>query len=181
MNPSLTWPATCSSMSVTTWPLAQPWKGMSAARMTARVSANSCRHISRAVCRSRVTFHVPRVPATHLALLLLEVGPLLLLLGLQHHLGTRHLLALPRPAATIRYDDIRSDQVSVVLHRLVASLCLRVKASKILSVQTSSRLGLCSIVNLSRALHHLTIIITTNTMEPHLEQMTLTMAWLEKQ
>ena len=71
-------------------------------------------------------------------------------------------------------------QVSVVLHRLVASLCLRVKASKILSVQTSSRLGLCSIVNLSRALHHLTIIITS-TMEPHLEQMTLTMAWLEKQ
>ena len=70
----------------------------------------------------------------------------------------------------------------MVLHRLVASLCLRVKASKILSVQTSSRLGLCSIVNLSRALHHLTIItITTNTMEPHLEQMTLTMAWLEKQ
>ena len=68
----------------------------------------------------------------------------------------------------------------MVLHRLVASLCLRVKASKILSVQTSSRLGLCSIVNLSRALHHLTII-TTNTMEPHLEQMTLTMAWLEKQ
>ena len=56
------------------------------------------------------------------------------------------------------------------------------KASKILSVQTSSRLGLCSIVNLSRALHHLTtIIITTITMEPHLEQMTLTMAWLEKQ
>ena len=108
-NPSLTWPATCSSMSVTTWPLAQPWKGMSAARMTVRVSANSCRHISRAVCRSRVTCHVsPRVPATHLALLLLEVGPLLLLLGLQHHLGTRHLLALPRPAATIRYDDIRS-------------------------------------------------------------------------
>ena len=68
-------------------------------------------------------------------------------------------------------------------HRLVASLCWRVKASKILSVQTSSRLGLCSIVNLSRALHHLTIIIiiTTITMEPHLEQMTLTMAWLEKQ
>ena len=67
----------------------------------------------------------------------------------------------------------------MVLHRLVASLCLRVKASKILSVQTSSRVGLCSIVNLSRALHHLTIIITTR--EPHLEQMTLTMAWLEKQ
>ena len=108
MNPSLTWPATCSSMSVTTWPLAQPWKGMSAARMTVRVSANSCRHISRAVCRSRVSCHVSRVPATHLALLLLEVGPLLLLLGLQHHLGTRHLLALPCPAATIRYDDIRS-------------------------------------------------------------------------
>ena len=106
--PSLTWPATCSSMRVTTWPLAQPWKGMSAARMTVRVSANSCRHISRAVCRSRVSCHVSRVPATHLALLLLEVGPLLLLLGLQHHLGTRHLLALPRPAATIRYDDTRS-------------------------------------------------------------------------
>ena len=82
---------------------------MSAARMTVRVSANSCRHISRAVCRSRVSCHVsPRVPATHLALLLHYVGPLLLLLGLQHHLGTRHLLALPRPAATIRYDDIRS-------------------------------------------------------------------------
>ena len=72
----------------------------------ARVREQLPAHLPRCL---QITCHVsPRVPATHLALLLLEVGPLLLLLGLQHHLGTRHLLALPRPAATIRYDDIRS-------------------------------------------------------------------------
>ena len=35
---------------------------------------------------------------------------------------------------------------------VVANLCFLVKASNILSVHTSSRLGLCSIVNWSRAL-----------------------------